>query len=425
MSRRSLRRLSALGALLANISVLAWGVTAGHRTRTNKQSAVEERAKELKPILDELRTAAEVSETLERFEKWMAKNVVRGQTTAADIFASFGKDNRDLDRPTRDGIRTISYFLYGDAYNGGNVVFEFDFRTGILRDWQTSSWVCGYCPHILANDGRWRLEGKMLAGRIGAHREGPDTLLLLRLVPQNERLHVRVANWAPEMEYLDHLQLGVVPCEPGCEVDTDAQGQPYVWKELRPLNIGSPSLEGDRDGWMVSVGKPMVGRVIVIEARNTGDFEKAMRKAVLRPGTPWPPAELTLRFDNGIGRKLLPVGTKFLRRIVVPIPSEAHTLRINALSKMWFVPRTWLGQGQVAKHVAWLSATDARGLGADTLGLLRNRDAHRLTLAPMQEVDLSFIAPRQASKGQPCRFVLRMWGYYELLPAAGGPSGGR
>jgi hypothetical protein len=355
----------------------------------------------------------------------MAKNVGRGQTTEADIFASFGKEYHDLDRPTRDGIRTISYFLYGDEYYGGNVVFDFDSRTGILRDWQTSCWICGFCPHILSNDGRWRLEGKMLAGRIGAHREGPDTLLLPRLVPQNERLQVRLANWAPEVEYLDHLQLGVVPCEPGCEVDTDAQGRPYVWKELRPLEIGPPQKGGGREGWTVSVDEAKAGRVIVIEARNTGDFEKAMRKAVFNPGTPWPPADLTLRFDNGSVQKLLPVGTKFLRRIVVPIPPEARTLRISAPRSMWIVPRAWLGQGRAANDVAWLSARDIRGLGADILGLLREPDGHRLALAPMQEVDLSFTAPRQASKGRPYRFVLRVWGYYELLPATGGFSGGK
>src|SRR5262249_38139757 len=159
-------------------------------------------------------------------ERWMAKNVIRGRTTEADIVARFGNDFFNLDRPERDSIRTITYHIYGDSYDGGSVVFDFDSRTRVLQDWHASYWICGFCPPVLAHDGRWRLEGKMLAGRIGADREGPDTLLLPRLLPQNQRLSIRLANWAPEMEYLDQLQLGVVPCEPGHEVDTDLEGYP-------------------------------------------------------------------------------------------------------------------------------------------------------------------------------------------------------
>src|SRR5262249_26078431 len=142
-------------------------------------------------------------DALERFERWMAKNVVRGRTTEREIVAHFGKTFSNLDRPKRDDIRTITYDLYGDWFDGGCVAFDFDSRSGILQDWHISCWICGFCPHILANDGRWRLEGKMLANRIGVDREGPDTLLLPRLVPQNQRLTIRLANWAPETEYFD------------------------------------------------------------------------------------------------------------------------------------------------------------------------------------------------------------------------------
>src|SRR5207253_524021 len=100
------------------------------------------------------------------------------------------------------------------------------------------------------------------------------------LVPQNQRLGIRLANWAPEREYLDQVQLGVVPCEPGCEVDMDGEGRPYVWMEMRTLEI-APIRDGvGRDGWTLSVGELGEGRVIVLEARNTGEFERAMRKAV-------------------------------------------------------------------------------------------------------------------------------------------------
>jgi hypothetical protein len=348
----------------------------------------------------------------------MASNVVRGRTTEADIVSYFGRDFHNLDRPPRDGIRTIEYHLYGNNWTFDQfVAFDFDSRSGILLDSHTPSTVCGFCPHVLADDGRWRLEGKMLAGRMGRDREGSDTLLLPRLVPQNRRLGVRLANWAPETEYIDQMQLGVVPCEPGYEVDMDEEGRPYVWKESRAAELEALPQDGGY-GWALPVDGLGAGGVIVLEGRNTGEFEAAMREVVFRPGAPWPPASLTLAFDDGSGRALLPVGTKFLRRIIVPVPPEARTLRISAPAEMWLVRRAWLGHGHMAQDVAWLSATEARGVEADALALLRHRDEQRLVLAPMQEVDLRFTAPEVVLEKPGYQFVFRMWGYYELLPTA-------
>jgi hypothetical protein len=412
---------------------MAWGVLAWRQARIDRQLALERSAAELKPILDELRTSSSV-EAFQPFEDWMARNVVRGRTTEEDIIFCFGKDSLNLDRPKRDAIRTIEFpldkrislkyrrpeavqpieFNVGDYF----VVFDFDSQTGILEDWQISFGVCGYCPHVFANDGQWRLEGKMLAGRIGLAREGPDTLLLPRLVRQNHRLRIRLANWAPEVEYLDQVQLGVVPCQQDCEVDMDEAGHPYVWKETRTALIKSVPESAGRDGWIISVGEPESGRVIVLEARNTGAFEKAMRQVVFRPGNRWPPANLALGFDRGGNQQFAPLGTKFLRRVAVPIPREARTLHLSAPANMWSLRRAWLGQGQLAQGITWVSATDASGPEVDALRLLRDRDRHRLVLAPLQEVDLAFLAPRSAIEGQVQRFVLRMWGYYEVLSSA-------
>lgn len=212
------------------------------------------------------------------------------------------------------------------------------------------------------------------------------------------------------------LALGVVPCEPGYEVDVDEEGHPYVWKALRAVEVEPIRSVDGRDGWTLFVEEPMAGRVIVLEVRNTGEFESAMRKAVFHPGTPWPPADLFLTFDDSTCRALQLVGTKFLRRIVVPVPAEARTLRISAPAKMWWVRRAWLGQGHVAQDVMWLSATEMSGNEVDALRLLRECDKDRLVLTPMQEVDLCFIAPRMASEKRGHRYVLRMWGYYEVLP---------
>ena len=110
----------------------------------------------------------------------MAKNVVRCRTgTRADIVACFGKYPQDLDRPPRDGIQTVEYLLYNWSSSGAMVVFDFDPETGILQDWQISDWICGYCPHILASDGDWRLEGKNARRASREYsRRAVDTLLL-------------------------------------------------------------------------------------------------------------------------------------------------------------------------------------------------------------------------------------------------------
>jgi hypothetical protein len=144
-----------------------------------------------------------------------------------------------------------------------------------------------------------------------------------------------------------------------------------------------------------------------------------MRKAVFRPGERWPTANLALNFDTGSSQELQPIGTKFLRRIVVPVPPMARTLRISAPGAMWHVRRAWLGLGQPAKGVTWLSAIEASGAGDGALELLRDRDGRSLVLGPMREVDLGFPATGSVADNPAHRFVLRMWGYYEFLPSAG------
>ena len=263
----------------------------------------------------------------------------------------------------------------------------------------------------------------MAAGRKNARRASwaeprrAGYLAVAALVRTDQSLRIRLANWAPEMEYIDQVRLGVVPCDSGLEVDMDGEGQPYVWKETHRVELEPARHDAGCDGWMLSVGDPEAGRVIVLEARNTGEFERAMRKFVFKSDAVWPCASLDLGFDNGGCQELLPVGTKFLRRIVVPVPPDARTLRISAPHDVWLVRRAWLGLGHVAQNVAWLSATERSGHEVDVLGLVRERDEARLVLAPMQEVDLGFIAPAAVSDDSHYKFALRLCGYYELLPS--------
>jgi hypothetical protein len=418
MSRRTLKSLSLLVFGVVSIAViLAWTI-AWAVALNEKKRAVERTAEELQVILADLwerKDEKTWGRAWESFNDWMARNVVRGQTTRAQVLTWFGTEHRDLDRPERDEVQTITYTLFGDWSDGSYLVFDFDPRTGILQDWHTYNAICGFCPHVEAYDGRWRLEGKMLAGRIDPSREGPDTLLLPRLVLHDRKLRICLANWAPETEYLDQVQLGMVPCQRDCEVDVDGDGQIYVWKEACKIEM-EPLREGNgSDEWALALGEPVSGRALVLEARNTGEFETAMCRAVFTPCATWPSAELNLHFDDGTRQQLQPVGTKFLRRIVVAVPPSAQTVKIGAPGSMWLVRRAWLGQGRLAQDVTWLSASQASGDEADALRLLRARDRHRLVLRPGQEVYLGFVAPLTGAEHSHHRFVLRMWGYYEFL----------
>lgn len=422
MRPRTLKRLAVAGVLAVSLAVIALGTVAWHQSRIAARLGPKQPDEELEQIVAEFRArkGRESWETAEqRLKGWMARRAVPGRTTEAEVLGWFKERPRDLDRPERDAVHTIEYELTHDGPPDVYVVIDFDSRTGTLQGWHTTESVCGWCPHILSHDGRWRLEGKMLAGRLGSDRDGLDTLLLPRLLPQDNRLRIRLANWAPELEYLDQVQLGSVPCEPDCEVDIGQGGEPYVWKEGRLLEIEPRRGEAVGDPPSLRLGEPGVGRVVVLEGRNTGEFETAMRKAVFTPGAKWPPAGLALHFDSGSSQVLQPVGTKFLRRVVVPVPPEARTVQLTAPSRIWLVRRAWLGRGQVAQNVTWLSASEASGLEVDVLGFLRDHDEHRLVLAPLQEVDLSFMAPAEVSGNLHHRFVLRLWGYYELLPSIG------
>jgi hypothetical protein len=410
-----MKRLKFAGSLIASTALLALCLVVWRQAQIKS---------ELDAILARLR-AAKTEKVLvaakHDFERWMRQHVVRGQTTRSQIVAYFGNEYHDLDRPTRYGVETGEYLLYGDrVYSGVLVVFDFDFDTAILQDWQISYSECGYCPHILASDGQWRLEGKMLAGRIGASREGPDTLLLPRLAPMDGLLRVRLANWAPEIECIKQVRLGIVACDAASEVDMDGDGNPYVWKETRAVELESAQKAIGSNRCMLRFGHPAAGQVVVLEARNTGEFEQAMRQVVFESAAAWPRASLELEFDEGGIQELLPVGTKFFRRMVIPVPPNARALEIRAPRDMWLIRRAWLGQGQVARDVAWLSPVDASGHEADAPGRKREDGAPRFVLAPTEEVELDFLLPRAVSDKRDYRFVLNLSGYYELIPPSAG-----
>jgi hypothetical protein len=340
------------------------------------------------------------------FERWLQQTLVPGRTTQDEVIGTFGRAHFNLDRPARDGVTSIEYDLRKLGVRGGGRYLVFDFNRGRrLLLWYDPAHlsVCGFCPHVFADDGRWRLEGKALAGCVGAEREGTDTLLLPRLTARDGRLRVRLVNLAPEVEYIDHVTLGYVALDAGEELDTDRTGRPFVWVPTREVH--RPPL-----GDAVPLGGTGSGRVLVLEVRNTAAFEAVMRAHLLE-GAPEPRASLEAEFDDGSVQGVRPVGTKFLRRVVLPVPRQARGVRLRCAGALWQVPRLWVGLGRDAEAAAvWLTAASASGPSGPVAGLLREQDGQRLRLGPMQSAELTFPA---ADAGR-CGFVLRMFGYYDF-----------
>src|SRR3954468_22778200 len=90
------------------------------------------------------------------FQRWAAANLLVRRTTQEEVVAIFGPDYVNLDRPRRDGIITLQYPVRKLKINApaDYLLFDFDSRNRVLNDdMSLSSWVCGFCPHVFADDG--------------------------------------------------------------------------------------------------------------------------------------------------------------------------------------------------------------------------------------------------------------------------------
>jgi hypothetical protein len=213
---------------------------------------------------------------------------------------------------------------------------------------------------------------------------------------------VLLANLAPEVEFIDSVALGYVRLDAREELDTDASGRPFAWTPARTL----PDT-GDTER-SVSLDGAAAGRVVVVEVRNTTAFETAMRGHLL-DGTPEPVGTaLAVGFDDGSFFALPPVGTKFLRRVVVPAPPGACAVWVPA-NPFWTVRRLWVGAGRAAE-VHW-----CKPVGSDAAAdLVWEPDDRRLRLGPAEEAVLTFDVPEPAGPAR-VGYLLTMSGYYEFL----------
>jgi hypothetical protein len=407
-----------------------------------KVDELTQKVAELHRLLAALRVPEPGAET--RLRAWMKQHLVPGRTTLGEVRQLFGADCFDLDRPDREDILTIQYSL--NEVSGKKLVLDFTCdrvaRFGDFRQWfglpdlaflfrppasapvlfpllnaEIGYSICGFCPHILVEDGRWRLEGKMLPGAIGPRRESQDTLVLPRARPRQGKVRVRLANWAPEFEQIDQVELGVVSGREGQQVDVDARGEPYLWVPESGVALDPPEVHGGCDHWSIRRQAAASPSVLVLELRNTETFQNATCRAVREKAPALPDAALAVEFDGG-GQTLPAVGTKFFRRVVIPLPPGTEEVRLSGPAGLWWVRRAWIGQGGPAAAVRWFVPTAVHGPGASS-ELVAARDQRRLCLRREEQADLTFAIPAGAAAAAERQlFLLRLSGYYDFTAEA-------
>ncbi len=343
---------------------------------------------------------------VEDAKSWLGKHLTNGMTTKQQVLDLFGLPGRNseiqpgqLDRPKRDGVKTIQYRLWEhDPVNWGYLVLHIDAKTDVLETWEISHSVCGFCPHTFAFDGDWRLEGKMLAGCVGADRAGTDTLILPRLKPTDGSLLVRLSNLAPEIDHVSDMSLAAVSLDDDEELDVSPDGELVVWRPLREISIQRPRDNAQHS--TMEYALEATGDVIVLEVRNTAAFEVSMRKKFLHREPDNGRTALSVSFGQGPATEVQPVGTKFLRRVVIPLPETASRVTLQSEGGFWFVRRLWIGkQSPHQTPPQWQ----------------RPGNANPANLAPGEYVDLDF--PCRWSSVDSSRrtaFALRLRGHYEF-----------
>ncbi|HYV35282.1 MAG TPA: hypothetical protein VE988_06235 [Gemmataceae bacterium] len=375
---------------------------------------------ELKAILAELKQGRQGAE--QECRNWLNANFIPGKTTLTDVESLMGNKYLNLDRPDRDDVLTVQFSL--DDVAGRKIILDFtrlqksesspidgifnaknDPRV-LEKGFEFGFQICGFCPHILVDADGWRLDGKMLAGAIGERRESVDTLVLPRAHARQGKVQVKLANWAPEIEILDQVELGVVAAQPGEQLDFDGNGGAYLWRENQTIPCSAPKTRGGRDYWRLKLASGQGSAVLVLELRNTEMFQDTAKQSYLRDEEPQ--ADLIVEGLNNIAIK--PIGTKFFRRVVIPVSAGVSEIRLSSPAGMWWVRRAWEGSGKSAS-MCWVSPSQNNSAAA----ALQNRDGRRLRLMPHEETEMSFCLPHDQKQNNNLKLALRLCGYYEFL----------
>lgn len=278
----------------------------------------------------------------ELFEAWLKKKFQSRAVTFAEVCELLGKPIVNLDRPKTENQISYQWSIHHhtdremqlDVNDFWMLYMDFsipaDPNKATLIDLNAvgvSVAICGFCPHILVPSTdpsvSWHLEGKMLAGRIGQNNSGQDLLVLPRFLNQSQM--VIISNPAPEIEYLNSVNLGRVIVDHDQQIDVGIDHKVYSWKDKGKIKPECPISEGSN--------------LLILSLRNTSSFERSMRKSVSKGNfTPLENSDLICQFDTGEIHKISPVGTKLLRRVVIPIPRLATSFDITN-NPYWYIAR--------------------------------------------------------------------------------------
>lgn len=328
------------------------------------------------------------------FEKFLKSRWTEKETTLSETVELLGKPHLDLDRPKQDQVKAVQWGLNGPPGGLDVVTLHADFEPKPphqLVKYGLGRAICGFCPHILSLDesDQWRLEGKMLAGRIGQEKIGSDILILPRL-GSGEEISVQIANIAPETEFISQVEIAKVSLADGEQLDVSNESQLTAWRPLfeKPLI--------DNPGKRIPIEDEC--RLLVFEIRNNSDFEMAMREHYL-DGKPEPELlNLTLNFGTSTPISIEPVGTKFLKRVLVFVPPNSSSIQIANPLKYWDVRRVWGGvPADKQPDIQWISP--------------RNRES--LILPP--NTARTYIFDNLSDSSSNVSFAIRARGYYEFL----------
>jgi len=293
-------------------------------------------------------------------------------------------------------------------------VLHFDAKTDLLIDSGLSMVICGYCPHVFAYGDRWRLEGKMLAGCVGEMRKGTDILVLPRLEARAGRVLVKLSNLAPEIDYVTRASLAGVGLDGREQLDVSVSGGLVVWRSREEIPLALPPAVNGASELTVKVDPAAGSDVVVLEVRNTSAFEAEMRQVFLAGKREDRKTTLRVGLSGGESVDIHPVDTKFLRRVVVPLPERTAGITLKAPGDFWFTRRLWIGkQADRKRAVIWRRPVDAKAI----------------RLAPMEDAVLAFPAGREREKREKrgkrgkrgkdsakrVGYALRIQGYYDFV----------
>jgi hypothetical protein len=205
--------------------------------------------------------------------------------------------------------------------------------------------------------------------------------------------------------YFKRLLTAGIGLDDGEQLDVSVSGRPVVWRSQEEIPLALPPAVNGASELTVNVDPAAGSDVVVLEVRNTSAFEAEMRQVFLAGKREDRKTTLRVGLAGGGSVEIQPVGTKFLRRVVVPLPERTTSITLKAPGDFWFTRRLWIGkQADRKRAVIWRRPVDAKAI----------------RLSAMEDAVLEFPAGREREKREKdsakrVGYALRIQGYYDFV----------